>query len=297
MISSWSEIFFNILEFPWSLHDLRFYFFFCFLNFSLFSYYFRTLLFLGVNQNFILPDQRFSNLLFYKIFWYPHDQRFYLYFQIFFPDLFAPFKFRGSHFYLLHRIFVYLQSRRSLTTSHGRGSHHRRRRRGGPEPRGRGGGVLLPRRAAAPRPGPRRRGPRRLRRPPRRQVPPLASSFLSSDLISFDASRGWVSCWSRSCLVVGRERRRRRRRGEARRGGLRHLRRHDGAPGAAVRAIHRQLQLRPERGRVHRVCLVTLIAVLLSALYYNCLVLIFSLLVKFRYFLKAGYAVIFIYRR
>lgn len=164
MISSWSEILF----------------FFCFLNFSLFSYYFRTLLFLGVNQNFILPDQRFSNLLFYKIFWYPHDQRFYLYFQIFFPDLFAPFKFRGSHFYLLHRIFVYLQSRRSLTTSHGRGSHHRRRRRGGPEPRGRGGGVLLPRRAAAPRPGPRRRGPRRLRRPPRRQgppPPPLASSF------------------------------------------------------------------------------------------------------------------------
>lgn len=130
-----------------------------------------------------------------------------------------------------------------------------------------------------------------------KSLPPSPPPSLSSDLISFDASRGWVSCWSRSCLVVGRERRRRRRRGEARRGGLRHLRRHDGAPGAAVRAIHRQLQLRPERGRVHRVCLVTLIAVLLSALYYNCLVLIFSLLVKFRYFLKAGYAVIFIYRR
>lgn len=80
---------------------------------------------------------------------------------------------------------------------------------------------------------------------------PSPPPSLSSDLISFDASRGGWVCWSRSCLVVGRE----RRRGEARRGGLRHLRRHDGAPGAAVRALHRQLQLRPARGRVHRVCL------------------------------------------
>jgi hypothetical protein len=50
-----------------------------------------------------------------------------------------------------------------------------------------------------------------------------------------------------SCAVRCRHRRR------ARGGGLRHLRRHHGAPGAAVRALHRQLQLRPARGRVHRV--------------------------------------------
>ncbi|KAM0909980.1 hypothetical protein ACQ4PT_014471 [Festuca glaucescens] len=94
-----------------------------------------------------------------------------------------------------------------------RGSHGSDQRRGSPELRGRGGG-LLPRRAAPPRTRRRCHQPRRLRRPPH----PL-----------------------------------RRDRRRARGGGLRHLRRHHGAPGAAVRALHRQFQLRPARGRVHRI--------------------------------------------
>jgi hypothetical protein len=34
---------------------------------------------------------------------------------------------------------------------------------------------------------------------------------------------------------------------------VRHLRRHDSAPGAALRALHRQFQLRPAGGGIHRV--------------------------------------------
>ena len=93
-------------------------------------------------------------------------------------------------------------------------------------------------------------------------------------------------CRERRC---GRARRRRQ-------GDLHHLRRHHGAPGAALRALHRQLRLRPAGGGRHRVHTHTHPAPSSFCCHRPAWCSELSV-VKCRYFLKAGYAVIFIYRR
>jgi hypothetical protein len=79
--------------------------------------------------------------------------------------------------------------------------------------------------------------------PPVRLLPPRPGSgwLLQTIQISNELLLTLIAC----C--------RERRCGRARRGDLHHLRRHHGAPGAALRALHRQLRLRPAGGGRHRV--------------------------------------------